>query len=279
MLDINTLLDIKYYNGVTYTDLKMRMGSGGRDTSTITLADSDYLYIGYHKPIRNIFFDLPTPNTNSNILTIEYYNETNGWTAISDIYDETEGFTRSGIVQWAELSGDESDATTIDGSEQHWIRIQPDTSHTEATWNFMGLILANDNDLLLENPYILETNLLMGESNHLKAHLAARNEIIQNYSNRGYSKVNSSLEPKSINFWDMLDIQEFRQGAVFLALSKIYFNLSDKSDDTWLDKSVEYRARYKDQINLYYVSLDRNDNGQTGASEGMATAQTKTMSR
>lgn len=279
MLDINTLLDIKYYNGSTYADLNMKMGSGGRDTYSVTLADTDYLYIGFQKPIRNIYFDFTTPNTNANTLTIEYYNDDDTWTALSDIYDETEGFTRSGLIQWAELAGTAQDDVAVDSVTKFWIRIQPSVAHSASVWNFIGLILANDSDLELENPYILETNLLMGESNHLKAHLAARKEIVQTYSNKGNRKVDQSLNHQRLDFWDMLDIQEFRQGAVFLALSKIYFNLSDKEEDTWLSKSKEYRQRYLEQVNLYYTTLDKNDNGLTSASEKSGGAAAKTISR
>ena len=279
MLDIKTLLDIKYYNGSSYDNIKMKLGSVDRDTYSATLSDANYLYLGYNKPIRNIYFDFLTPNTTSNTLTIEYSNADGDWTALTDIYDETEGFTRNGLIQWEELAGALVGEIEVDSIEKYWIRIQPSASHSASVWNFMGLILSNDRDLLLENPYILETNLLMGESNHLKAHVASRNEIVQTYSNKGNIKKDSSLNVQRITFWDMLDIQEFRQGALFLALSKIYFNLSDKKDDTWLTKSLDYRDRYLEQIDLYYSTLDLNDNGQTGDSERMAVSKTRTISR
>jgi len=278
MLDIKTLLDIKYYDTSAYADLKMKMGGAGRDTYTATLADDEYLYIGFEKPIKNIYFDFSTPNTTVNTLTVEYSDADGTWTEL-DVYDETEGMTRSGLLQWEELSGSLLGEIEIDSISKYWIRIQPSATHSEAIWNFMGLILASDTDLLLENPYILETNLLMGESNHLKAHVAARKEIIQTFSNKGDISYTSGGNYKQLDFWDMLNIQEFRQGAVFLALSKIYFNLSDKDEDTWLKKSESYRQRYLDQINLYYKTIDKNDNGLTSSSENNARAATKTLTR
>lgn len=276
MLDPQTLLDIKYFNGADYTNLKMKLGSPDRDTFSVTLLTTDSLYIGYEKPIKNFYIDISSPNTSPNTLSLEYYNGS-AWVAIPDIYDETEGFTRSGLIQWGELL--DMSSVEIDSSTKYWVRITPSVDHTLASWNFLGLILASDRDLLLENPYILETNLLMGETNHLKAHIAARNEIVQTYCNRGYDKVTASNHLKKITFWDILDIQEFRQGAVFLALSKIYFNLSDRSEDTWLKKSQEYRKRYSEQIDLYYVTLDKNDNGIINSSERGEVARTRTISR
>ena len=282
MLDINTLLDIRYFSTPTYSDYKMSLGSAGKDTKTITLADDEYIYIGFYKPVKNIYFDLPTPNTNAGSLVIEYSNAAAGWTALT-AYDETEGFTRSGLIQWEEIDEDLLGEIEIDSTTKYWIRIQPSVTNTATVYNFVGLILSNDDDLLIENPYILETNLLMGESNHLKAHVAARKEIIQTFSNQGEKKdsidANNTANSYRINFWDMLDIQEFRQGSIFLALSKIYFNLSDKDEDTWLKKSEKYRGRYYNQINLYFKTLDKNDSGITGSPEKSAIAGNKTVSR
>ena len=273
MLNIKTLLDIKYYNGSTYSSLKMKMGAAGRDTAVVTLSNLDYLYIGYEKPIKNIYFDFATPNVNANSLTVEYSNGTD-WTEL-EVFDETEGFTRSVIIQWEEVASDLTDEFEVDSDTLYWYRISASAIHSEATWNFIGLLLSTDDDLVLENPYILETNLLMGETNHLKAHISARNEIVQSCANRGNKKTNN--EP--ITYWDMLNISEFKQGAIFLTLSKIYLNLSDKDEDVWLKKSYTYRNRYQKQLDLYYVTLDKDNDGVTSASEKSAKSVVKTMTR
>jgi len=169
----------------------------------------------------------------------------------------------------------DNDNVTVDGDEMYWYRISTSDTHTEAVWNYMGLLLSSDDDLVLENPYILETNLLMGEKNHLKAHISARNEIVQSCANRGNKKTNN--EP--ITYWDMLNISEFKQGAIFLTLSKIYLNLSDRDDDVWLKKSYEYRNRYQKQLDLYYVTLDKDNDGATSTSEKSAKSIVKTMTR
>jgi len=276
MLDTKVLLNILYYNG-SYTSYKTKLGQCGRDTMNITLSDTDEILIGYHKPIKYLYFDLTTPNTNSSSISVEYYNGST-WVEL-DIIDDTNDLERSGFIQWEELDGSLQKESTINLVTNYWIKIKTDTTHTASVWNFIGLIFCTNQDLLLENPYILDTNLLMGEIDHLKHIIASRNEIVQSYSNKGYEKYNASLEAQRITLWDMLDIEEFKQGAIFLALSKIYFNLSDKDEDTWLKKSESYRQRYLDQIDLYYSTLDTNDNGITGNSERMAVANTKTISR
>ena len=273
MLNIKTLLDIKHLDGSDYTNLKMKMGAAGRDTFSTTFLDSHYLYIGFEKPIKNIYFDFSTPNSTANTLTIEYSNGTD-WTAL-EVFDETEGFTRSGMIQWEEVAFGLQAKETVDGDVMYWYRIKPSVNHTEAVWNFMGLLLSTDDDLVLENPYILETNLLMGETNHLKAHISARNEIVQSCANQGNKKTNN--EP--ITYWDMLNISEFKQGAIFLTLSKVYLNLSDREDDVFLNKSYEYRKRYQKQLDLYYTTLDKDNDGVTSSSEKSAKSIVKTMTR
>lgn len=273
MLDLKNLLDIKYFNG-TYANYKMELGAPGRDTVPITVDSGEYLYIGLYKNIKNIYFDFSSPAATPTTLTLEYFNGTD-WSTI-EAYDETNGFSRNGLIQWSELSDQKE--IEIDTVTKHWIRISTAAAYP-ATFNFIGLIFSSDSDLILENPFILDENLLMGESNHLKAHVAVRNEIVQTYSNKGIRKVSRDLKYETLSFWDMLNIQEFRQGAVFLALAKIYFNLSDREDDVWLKKSKEYRKRYQSQINLYYNSIDTNDDGVTNASERVRRSTTKIISR
>jgi len=277
MLNINTLLDIFYYDGdsSSYSDnLKMKLGNPGTDKYTFTLKANDALYIGYSKPVHNLYFDFITSNTNPSVLlNIEYSNSENGYTSLG-IYDETSGFARSGLIQWEEVSSNLSSTATVNGVKKYWLKITPTLDLSEVSLNYIGLLFSTDDDLVLLNPYILESNLLMGERNHLKAHVAARNEIVQTYSNKGYVTTGGNLD-----FWDMLNINEFRQGATFLALSYIYFNLSDNEDDMWLAKSETYRKRYKEQIDLYYSSIDIDNDGVTDASEKTKKSISRTMGR
>lgn len=275
MIDPQTLLEIQLHDGTGYTDLKLELGVTGK-LPTISLTEGSYLYIGYHKPIKSVYFDIKTPNTVANTLSIEHSKPNNEWLNLK-VFDETYGFTKSGYIQWLELDKELISEIEINNITKYWIRIKVSADNTDAIWNFVGLILSTDSDLLLENPYILDQALMMGQSSHINAHISARNEIIQSLSNKGTIKSYGS--PKRLTFWDILDIQEFRQGSMFLALSKIYFNLSDNKDDTWLAKSKEYRKFYLDQIDLYFKTIDINDDGVTSNTERSAISTTKTIYR
>lgn len=276
MIDPQTLLEIQLHNGTGYTDLKLDLGVTGK-LPTVTLKEGDYLYIGYHKPIKNVYFDIKTPNTISNTITVEHSKPHDGGWLHLNVFDETYGFTKSGYIQWLELDKELISEREINHITKYWIRIKVSADNTDAVWNFVGLILSTDHDLALENPYIMDQALLMGQSSHINAHISARNEIIQSLSNKGTIK-NIGV-PRRLTFWDILDIQEFRQGSMFLALSKIYFNLSDNKDDTWLAKSKEYRKFYQDQIDLYFKTIDMNDDGVTSNAERSAISTTKTIYR
>lgn len=278
MLDLKSLLEIKYYDDseAAFTDLKVDLGEPNTtDSADITLLADDYLYVGYYKPVNKLYFDFITANVNPNTLSFEYWNGSD-WSAIT-AYDGTKGSTRGGFVQWEELSDQE--ANEVDSNEQFWYRVSASVDHSAAEYNFLGLLFSDDRDLLLENPYILESNLLMGESNHLKAHVSARDYIIQTLTNKGYKKVNASSEYERITAWDLLDIVEVRRGATYLALSNIYFNLSDGAEDQWYIKSLSYKSKSDKQLNLAVLSFDRNDNGLAESNETLTQSYSATLSR
>jgi len=123
MLDMSILLEIKYYNGTTFTNNKIALGQPAANTASITLDTTDYIYVGYYKPINQVYLDIPTANTNDSIVIIEYWNGTT-WTEIEDI-DGTLDLTASGLIQWEPLS--DWAATEVDSNSQYWTRISTDT--------------------------------------------------------------------------------------------------------------------------------------------------------
>ena len=273
MLDLQSLLEIRYYNGSTYSDYRISLGQPASSTVDVTLDTTDYLYIGYYKPVQQIYLDIPTPNTNAATLTAEYWDGT-AWTAISAI-DSTEGLTRSGMIQWEELS--DWDETTVDSSEKYWLRVSTDTLHTAATYNFIGLVYSEDRGLTLQVPYILDSAMLSGESSHFKYHIAARDSIVRELINKGYSKIDSAGDRQSLTAWDLLDISEVRQAAEAKVLSLIYFNASDSAEDHWMDKSIRFNDEYQKLMNMARLSVDTDDDGITDDVENKARSYSTRM--
>jgi hypothetical protein len=64
-----------------------------------------------------------------------------------------------------------------------------------------------------------------------------------------------------------MDVFEIREAAIFLALSKIFFNLSDSPDDHWWIKYREYADKYEAKMTVARLSIDTDDDGITDEDE------------
>jgi len=123
------------------------------------------------------------------------------------------------------------------------------------------------------NPYINDSNLLMGQTTHLKMHCAARNQIIQKLFTEGMIKYDSSYSRTRITGWDILDKNEIKDAAAYLAISLIYFNLSDQPEDNWAVKAAKYDSMYRELIKTIYLTIDKNDDGEIDDTEKLAIVQ------
>lgn len=274
MIDIKNLLNIKYYNSSTYADYDLELGQSTQDSLTMTFDTDHYIYIGLYKTFKSIYIDLSTANTNSNSLAFEYYNGSD-WTSLT-VVDNTKGLTRSGYIQWDELT--DHNSTEVDSKNKYWIRFAPSTIQTESITSFIGSILATDEDLKLEYANIVNEFFLQGESNFLKIHIACRDEIIQKLIRKGYIKLDSNGLYERIGPWDLLDRREFNQSAIYLAISKIYNNASDDLDDVWSTKSKMYITKFEKAMNINVASVDTDDDGKTDTVENKVKFKTLKMS-
>jgi hypothetical protein len=256
MINLTTKLKV-FHNS---TDYSKEAFDYTRDAFSLTLLSTDYLYVGFSKPINSIYVQINTANTNANTIQAEYYNGST-WVSVSDFFDDTKGFTRSGFMTWDRNQTNQA-SNAVNATAAYWIRFQPSASHSASVLAGINFIFADDNDLVLEVPEITDSNHLAGKSSHILTHVAVRNQIIQDLNNKDYKKHNISTGlPEDLTCWDILDVNQIRQAAVFLALSKIYFNFSDQADDKYEQKSKEYQARYKDAFQLSRLYLDKDDDG------------------
>ena len=258
MIDSRTKLTVFHDDNSVFADYSREAADYLRDSfSTTLVAAEDYLYVGYRKPVNSFYVELETANTNSNTFTLEVYDGTT-WTAV-DLHDETNGFTRSGFMAWDKSS---MSNTTVNSSDKYWVRLRPSADHTATTFRGINLVFSDDAMMKSEFFEIDNSNLLpSGESSHITTHVSARNMIIQSLRNLGYIKENSTTGEQNVDQWDLHDIYEVRQAAMFLALSKIFFNLSDSVDDNWWQKYREYNDKYEESMRLARLSMDLDDDG------------------
>lgn len=265
MIDTRTKLEIIQDDNGTFTDHSENAVDFSRDTFSMQLKTlSDYLYIGYRKPIGAVYIEISTSNTSAGTLAFEYYNGST-WVSV-DARDETKDFSRSGFVTWDRPS--DWATTAVNGNTQYWIRTKPTPDNTNVTFRGINLVFADDTSLNQEFPGINDSVFYQGnETSHILQHVAARNQIIQQLRNLGYSKNNSTTGEEMLNQWELLDLQEIRQAAVYKALANIFFNLSDSQDDNWFAKYEEYSNRFEATIRGVFISIDSDDDGTADSHE------------
>ncbi len=249
----------------TFTDHSEGAIDFGRDSFTTTLALTSYLYVGHSKPIGAAYCEISTVNTVANVLAFQYWNGAT-WTTLTTARDLTKGLTRSGWVSWDRPS--DWAAHAVNGVTAFWVRAAPSVLHTATVLSGLNLIFADDFDLKTEFPNVQDAAFLpSGAVSHINTHVAVRNQMIQDLRNKGYIK--TDLDGNWINLipWDLHDVEEVRQAATSLALSKIFFQYSDNPQDHWMAKSTFYEAKYKATLELLKVSFDADDDGEVDSNE------------
>lgn len=264
MIDSKTKLTVLHDDNGTFVDHTDAAADYLRDNFDVDLfASEDYLYIGFEKPVSTVYVEIPVPNENDNVFTLEYHDGT-AWTT-AQLDDGTKGFTRSGYMEWAKAS---LNAVEVDGITKYFVRLRPNVDHTVTTIRGINLVFSCDSALKSEFFEVDNAGLLpAGETSHIVHHVAARNAIVQRLRNLGYLKTDSGGVRSIVDQWDLHNIQEIRQAATMLALAKIFFNLSDSPDDNWFLKYREYQDKYEESFRLSRLSMDENDDGVEDSSE------------
>jgi hypothetical protein len=236
------------YNG---TDLSVKMEEFTLPSVDITLLPSEYIYVGYYKPINDLYFEL-SPLASTATLIVEYETAA-GVVPVLNLVDKTYGLNNSGRVNW------ESDSTlqvsSIKfGSDLFWYRFS--VSSPLAARSFYGInsVFSDDNDLKEAYPGI-ENNMPTGATSFINFHVSARKDIVQTLRKKYTAK------GKLLTHFDLLENEEVRQASKYLALSKIFDWLSDAPGDNWSIKAKQYLSRASDYLSNITITIDENDNG------------------
>lgn len=263
MIDTRNRLSVMFHetDGDSYSSYDNEAADFLRDTFSLqfTPTGSDYLYIGFTKPFGALYADMSTANTEtSSTLAAEYYDGAT-WSSLT-VSDETNEFQRSGFLFWDRPSDWASVA--VNSISKYWIRLRPSVASSVLVFNGINILFSDDHQLQAEFYEITNSNLIpAGQTTHITTHVASRNYIMQKLRNDGYIKLDSNNLYENITPWDLLDIFEVRQAATFLALSKIFFNLSDSPDDNWWTKYREYQDKFEESFRLAKLSIDYDDDG------------------
>jgi len=94
--------------------------------------------------------------------------------------------------------------------------------------------------------------------------------VIQMIRNRGQATIKENADFfNNITKWDILDFDEIRNAAIYFALEKIYFAASDNIDDKWMQRSRAAKEKAGQNLNLFFLSLDKDDDGEVDTDENL----------
>lgn len=243
-------------------DYSLDLESYTTGSEDIPFISGESMLIGYYKPINALFIEQTAISHNSQ-LSIEYWN--GSWVELG-FKDYTNSLKNSGFIKW-DRNLDGQKKTVLFGSDLFWYRLKLTGDNQTITFKGINLNFSDDSDLKEEYPNIMD-HLPDGASSFVNFHQAARKDIITYFRNQG--KVVNSNDPKKVDQFDLLDFEEVREASKFLVLHKIFMWLSDSIDDKWYQKANDFAKKYSDKINLFYLSLDTNDDGQADPDEKMA---------
>lgn len=250
-------LTVLHDDNGTFVDWSIEASDYNRDSFVLPMvAAEDKLYVGLYKEFNTLYSEMKVVNAVSQTFTAEYWNGS-AWVDLDVFVDNSKGFTRSGFLKWDKPSDWAS--TSVNSESAFWIRLTPSADLTALTEvQGLNLLFADDNDLQVEFSEIL--SYLGTKLSYATYHQAARDEIVQGLRNKGNTKT-SNNQMSQIQKWDLLDIDEVKRGAVFYALSKIFFELSDREDDKWYQRYKDYDNKANASLEAQYLSLDLDDSG------------------
>jgi len=157
--------------------------------------------------------------------------------------------------------------TTINSTELFWYKVTSSVTTSATVFTGINIIFADDNDLKKEY-FEISDFLPSGQASHILTHMSVRDHIINTLRRDGkYSYNSTDTIVKKTTPWDLLDFSEVRLAATYLALSKIFNNVSDQIDDVYRQKSSYYMSLFNDAMKVLYLSLDTDDDGVLDADE------------
>jgi hypothetical protein len=233
------------------------------------VSGQDYLYIGSRLPFNHIYFKLQKPSINTAAMKVQYYDGTS-WVDTVEVIDETEGFKKSGMVQFTPnrdkgwgMRSTNYNGEKVPGLEGiviydfYWTRISFDASLSEVEIKWAGNLFSNDDDLVSEFPDLLSTANIAswedGKTNWEEQHVAASKLLTDDLVNKGII-----CGPEQI-----LDWREFTTACIQKTAEIIFKGMGDDYKDDVLDARKEYNAR----LARRFSRLDLNNDATETAGE------------
>jgi hypothetical protein len=212
------------------------------------------------RPLTKLYWVLTSPH--DGVLASSYFNGT-VLTALSLIRDTTNKLKSQGWVTWERPSNDSKDG----GFYRYVFVLSGATVDVASTIRFVGVVFSEDKDLRAEYPNVTDY-LPAGDTTFIRFHVSAREAIVQWFRGKGAFTLNGSVA-KNLTEFDFLDVDEVKNASKFMALAKLFAWLSDSPDDKWYQKSKDFYADATNNLDVYFISLDKNRDGNVDQGESL----------
>jgi hypothetical protein len=201
------------------------------------------------KPLSRLYWAVDSSHDGT--LSLSYFNGT-ALASASVSSDTTAALTRQGWLTWDRPSDDSKD-----GDNYRYVFTLEDVS-TLPTLNlsFVGIVFSEDRDLKKEYPNIID-HKPENDSSFLRFHVAAKDSIVQWFKGKGQVTFNGT-KFQEVDEFDFLIPGELQMASRFMTLAKIFFWLSDSSDDKYYQKGKDFIAESYNSLDVYYVSIDKD---------------------
>ena len=267
--------DLYAYSEVSsvFSDISDELRDYLRDSVSISYQAGDKLYLGLYKPFNCLYLEL---SSSSSEVDVSFRYSDGGTFQSLEVMDDTRGFSRSGFLKWnRDIETWKEQA--VNGKSLFWIEVEFNAPYDFNCEGF-NLVFSSDYEMELKNPFIMDY-LAKSDTSFIRNHVSARNEIVQILRNGGYIKMPSGMEDlffkqtdrrDDITKWDLLDIEQIKEAATFKAMASIFFNESRNVDDKEYSLYRQYQGKFGQSFKLFYLSLDKDDDGKTDINEKLA---------
>jgi hypothetical protein len=236
------------------------------DSNSVLLGELNNLYIGFRKPLYNLFLSVLEGNEKKDTDLIIFKRKGGTWVEVNH-EDRTHGLVKSGHIILEQVLGDKDELLeeeyTIDNKKMYWIRINA-SDNIEVNLELIDMVFSSNESLMAEEPDIFNEELLPSKSNsHIFSQVAARDYIINKINNAGRLKYNG-ISVSRINQFDVANISDLSLAETYYALYKIFSSLQDNaSNDTYRVRANDYLEKFNSSWMVFkgLLVLDDNDDG------------------
>ena len=234
--------------GASLIDITKSMDSYTTGTSAIGLDVDKFLYLGSDFPFNSKFFKLSVINAVAATVIYEYWNG-ESWTQFVHKQDETitgsAPFAKSGEVvlipskdrSWAyEDTTTIPELSTVTIYDKYWIRIRSSTA-IAVTFNWIGRIFANDNDVKAEFPDL-------GRTEFFTAYQSGKTSWEEQLAVASQLVIEDLIAKNIISSGNqLLDTKKLKSATVSRLAMLVYSALGDDHLDQLAKAANEYKNR------------------------------------